>query len=54
MLEDEVNSFYYHELTNVVSGIKASSKLGKPYPYGIGTIYLTLLKDTGDWSPFTT
>lgn len=54
VLEDEVNSFYYHELTNVVSGIKASSKLGKPYPYGIGTIYLTLLKDTGDWSPFTT
>lgn len=29
VLEDEVNSFYYHELVNVVSGIKASSKLGK-------------------------
>ncbi|OBU00771.2 hypothetical protein VE01_01237 [Pseudogymnoascus verrucosus] len=28
VLEDEVNSFYYSELTNVVSGIKASSKLG--------------------------
>ncbi|KFZ01854.1 hypothetical protein V501_09761 [Pseudogymnoascus sp. VKM F-4519 (FW-2642)] len=28
VLEDEVNSFYYNELTNVVSGIKASSKLG--------------------------
>ncbi|KFY62836.1 hypothetical protein V497_02203 [Pseudogymnoascus sp. VKM F-4516 (FW-969)] len=28
VLEDEVNGFYYHELTNVVSGIKVSSKLG--------------------------
>ncbi|KFY31808.1 hypothetical protein V493_00771 [Pseudogymnoascus sp. VKM F-4281 (FW-2241)] len=28
VLEDEVNSFYYHELTKVVSGIKISSKLG--------------------------
>ncbi|KFY96242.1 hypothetical protein V498_02781 [Pseudogymnoascus sp. VKM F-4517 (FW-2822)] len=28
VLEDEVNSFYYQQLTNVASGIKASSKLG--------------------------
>ncbi|KFY12314.1 hypothetical protein V492_03956 [Pseudogymnoascus sp. VKM F-4246] len=26
--EDEVNGFYYHELVNVVNGIKTSSKLG--------------------------
>lgn len=29
VLDDEVNGLYYHELTNVVSGIKVSSKLGK-------------------------
>ncbi|KFY57515.1 hypothetical protein V496_06398 [Pseudogymnoascus sp. VKM F-4515 (FW-2607)] len=28
VLEDEVNSFYYQQLTNVASGIKTSSKLG--------------------------
>lgn len=37
VLEDEVNSFYYHELINVVSGIKASSKLGKLHFNGIET-----------------
>ena len=31
VLDDEVNGLYYHELTNVVSGIKVSSKLGKLY-----------------------
>lgn len=35
VLEDEVNSFYYQQLTNVASGIKASSKLGKSYLYEI-------------------
>lgn len=37
VLEDEVNSFYYQQLTNVVSGIKESSKLGKSYLYGTET-----------------
>ena len=55
VLEDEVNSFYYHELTNVVSGIKASSKLGKSSLQGMGTYTPNFtLKDTGDWLLFTT
>lgn len=47
VLEDEVNSFYYSELTNVVSGIKASSKLGKLHFNGIKTYISDFLE--GYW-----
>jgi hypothetical protein len=54
VLEDDLNNFYYHELTNVVEGIKASPKLGKSRLDQTGTCISDSMKDTGDWSPFTT